>query len=82
MIRYEFLQDEMQQTYVLPNRTRPFSSMALQKKRRRKLHSGLQKRRLETALNVANRGTSIASLSILHKNTGGNAQSTSCEYSG
>ena len=42
----------------------------------------LQKRRLEIALNVANRGTSTASSSILHKNTGGNAQSTSCEYSG
>ena len=33
MIRYEFLQDEMQQTYVLPNRTRPFSSMAIKKRR-------------------------------------------------
>ena len=42
----------------------------------------LQKRRLEIALNVANRGTSTASSSILHKNTGGNALSTSCEYSG
>jgi len=42
----------------------------------------LQNHRLEIAYNVAIRGTTLNSFSILHKNTGGNAQSISCEYSG